>query len=146
MEVAKKLSELEPSGMKAVSLESFCYYVNGEPQRALSVVEQHRELHNEIPIMGALAICSAAAGDEEGARGWLNNLISLPDTSAFKLYFIAFVYLELLDYDQFFAWANKAVDKKEMSFDMLGLYPVMKPILADPRWKALLKRVNLEAV
>ncbi len=145
LENVKKLYELKPGSIQGVSLESFCYYLGGEPKRALSVVEQHRELHNEIPIIGALGICSAAAGDMEAARAWLKKLLDLPDTSAFKALFIAFVHLELRDYDQFFAWANKGVDKKEIGFEMLGLYPVMKPILEDPRWKSLLKRVNLDA-
>jgi adenylate cyclase len=143
-EKLKKRSELDPSRMSKVDLESFYYYLNGDPQRALNEVEKHPELHGEVPIMANLAVYSAAVGDKKTAMGWLEKLKALPDTTAFKAQLIAFIYLELRDYDQFFAWANKAVDSKSFSFTDAELYPNAKRISGDPRHKALLKRVNLD--
>src|SRR2546427_43459 len=143
-EKLERRSRLDPSKVSIVDLVSFYYYLIGDPQRALSEIEKHQELHNAVQIMVDMALYLAATGQKKAAEQWLQRLLALPDTLAYKAQFISYVYLELGDQDQFFAWANKGVDKREMSFDNSELYPNAKRVLSDPRWKALLKRVNLD--
>jgi len=143
-EKLERRSRLDPSKVSIVDLVSFYYYLIGDPQRALSEIEKHQELHNAVQIMVDMALYLAATGQKKAAEQWLQRLLALPDTLAYKAQFISYVYLELGDQDQFFAWANKGVDKREMSFDNTELYPNAKRVLSDPRWKALLKRVNLD--
>jgi adenylate cyclase len=143
-EKLKKRSELDASRVSKLDLESTYYYLSGDPQRALSEVEKHPELHSEVPIIVDLAIYSAAVGDKKTALSWLEKIKALPETTAFKEQMIAVVYLELRDNDQFFAWANKAVDKKSFSFSDAELFPSAKLVMSDPRHKAIFKRVNID--
>ncbi len=140
----ERRSRLNPSRVSEVDNRSFYYYIVGDPQQALREIQKHEELYNELPIMVDMAIYLAATGQTKASQQWLDKLLALPDTTAFKAQFISWVYLELGDYDQFFAWANRAVDKKEMSFSDAELYPKAKQVLSDPRWKEIMKRVNLD--
>jgi tetratricopeptide (TPR) repeat protein len=140
-----RLSNLDPGSVRAVTFRSFCYdVVDGNPKQALEELEKHPELQNEMGMMMSLAVESASAGDREAALRWLEKMLASPDPESFKMGSVAFVHLTLRDYGQFFAWANKAVDRKVMEFVDIELFPDMRPILSDPRWKALLKRANLD--
>jgi len=142
-EKLERQSRLDQSKVSRVDLVSSYYHLTGDPQRALSEIEKHPELQNEIGIIADMAFYLAATEQKKAAQQWLDRLLALPDTTAFRSQFITYIYLELGDYDQAFVWANKAVDKKELRMDNAELYPSMKLILSDRRWKALLKRVNL---
>jgi tetratricopeptide (TPR) repeat protein len=141
-----RMSELDPGSVSSVDVTSFYHYLAGDPARALSEVEKHPELHNEFPIMWDLAMYLAATGAKEAALSWLDRLLAVPETTFAKAWAIALVYAELRDYDRFFVWANKAVDKKEMRFDNLELFPCLRGIAENPRWKALLSRANLDSI
>ena len=143
-EKLERRSRLNPSRVSIVDLLSYYYYLIGDPQQALRELEKHPELYNEVRIIADMAMFLAASGQEKVARQWLDKLLALPDTTAFKAQFIAYVYFELGDYDQGFAWANRAVDKKVHTFYDIELFPRVKRVLADPRWNALMKRVNLD--
>lgn len=144
-EKSERLSKLDPGSPRALTFRSFCYdVVDGNPKVALEELGKHPELHGEMPVMMSLAIESASAGDKEAAHIWLDKILASPSPEPFKISSVPFIYLTLGDYDQFFAWANKAVDKKSMEFVDIELFPDLKPLLSDPRWKALLKRANLD--
>lgn len=140
----EKRSELDQSRLSRVDLTALFYHFVGEPQKALEIYLSHPEFHNEVRLIFGLAAAYAAVGDKTNANIWLEKLLSVPDTTAHKAEYVAYTYCELRDYDQFFFWMNKGVDNREAGFDNFELYPPAKPILADPRWKALLKRVNLD--
>jgi hypothetical protein len=140
------MSELDPGSVSTVDVTSFYHYLSGDPARALSELEKHPELHNEFPIMWDLAMYLAATGAKEAALSQLNKILAVPETTFAKAWAIALVYAELRDYDRFFVWANKAVDKKEMRFDNLELFPCLRGLTEDARWKALLRRANLDAL
>jgi hypothetical protein len=101
-------------------------------------------VHDAVKVRFALAACTAAVGDRDAALSWLDEIFALPDTTAHKAETIAYVYLELHDYDRFFEWMNKGIEKRQVSLDNVEQYPGVKPLLSDPRWKAMMTRANLE--
>ncbi len=143
-EKLQKRSQLDSSPISKVDITALFHHFSGEPKLALEEIKKHPELHDKIRGKFTMAACSAAVGDRETASEWLEKLRDLPDNIARKREYVAYVYLELKDYDQFFAWMNQAVDSKEAGLDNIELYPGIKPVLSDPRWKQLLKKANLE--
>jgi adenylate cyclase len=145
-EKLQKRSTLDPSLVSKVETTAIFHHFAGDSRLALEELRKHPELQSETQVMFALASASAGVGDRKEAEVWLEKLLALPESTARRLEYIAYTYLQLKDYDQFFAWMNRAVDRKEAGLDNIELAPWMKPVLSDPRWKQLLKKANLERV
>ena len=53
-------------------------------------------------------------------------------------------YLALGDYDEAFAWFERAYREKSESLQYLKVYPFFDPVRKDPRFVDLLRRVGLD--
>ncbi len=58
-------------------------------------------------------------------------------------YSIAIIYAGLNDKDQAFEWLNKAYDQRSFFITLLKVETVLDNLRPDPRFKELMKRVNL---
>ena len=146
-EKCERISKVDPGSARALTARAFCFdVVDGNPTRALEELEKYPELREETFVIMSLATTSASLGDREAADSWIKKLLDKPVTNAYATSTVAFVHLSLGDIDQFFAWANKAVDNKMMELVNVELFPDMKPLLSDPRWKALRARANLDKI
>jgi tetratricopeptide (TPR) repeat protein len=65
------------------------------------------------------------------ARGWVDPLI------------LAFVYTDLGDKDQAFAWLDKAYEERATWIIWLGVEPKFDSLRSDPRLAELLRRIGL---
>jgi adenylate cyclase len=140
----QKRSTLDPSLVSKVEITAVFHLFTGDARLALEELRRHPELHGEIQVMFAIAGASAVLGDREEAEAWLEKIKALPENTARRTEYIAYTYLQLKDYDQFFTWMNRAVDRKEAGFDNIELVPWIKPVLSDPRWKQILKKAKLD--
>ena len=52
--------------------------------------------------------------------------------------------LGLGELDEAFAWMNRAIDERDPMMTPIRSYPFFDPIRADPRFEALLRKMNLE--
>jgi len=57
----------------------------------------------------------------------------------------AWTYLGLGEIDEAFAWMDKAIDARDHMMTPIRSYWFLDPIRDDPRFHALLRRMNLEA-
>jgi len=143
-EKLQRLSELDSNPVSQLEATWIFYHHTGQPQKALEEFNKHPEVHDNFNVMCSMAASYAKTGDKASAKALLEKMLNAPDTTAHKAEYVAFTYLELGDYDNFFAWMNRSVDLNEARFGDVELFPSMKPVLSDPRWKALQKRVNLD--
>ncbi len=143
-EKIEKLSKLVPNSPRELTAKAIYYGQIGEPRKGVEEILRHPEHSDDFSVKASLAINTAAAGDKADAFKLLDEMLKAPDTTAYKDMFASFFYMALEDWDQYFFWANRAVDKKQFGFDNLELIPEIKLVTNDPRWKALLKRANLE--
>jgi len=143
-EKLQRKAELDQSPLAQLDMLSLYYQFTGSPEKALEELRKHPEFHDRFRVIFGMACALASTGDKQGALPWLEKLLAFPDTQAYKATFVAYTYALLGDHDQFFAWMNKAVDLNQANLDNLDLFPPMKPLRSDPRYKALFKRVNLD--
>jgi hypothetical protein len=57
---------------------------------------------------------------------------------------IAFIHFGLGDSDRGFEYLEKAVEQKEDGVNWIKVDPSMDSLRSDPRYKSLLRRMNLE--
>ena len=57
----------------------------------------------------------------------------------------AWIYLGLGDVDRAFEWLDRAIDARDQLMMPIKSCPIFDPIRADPRFAALLHKMNLDA-
>lgn len=143
-EKLKRATDIDPGSSFIVDGTSFYHYLRGDLATGLSVLDAHPQFHKEATIIANYAILYAAKGDENKALEWLRRFLEFPESTFGRAWFTAIVYGELGDLDNFFLWANRAVDKKEMRFVNHGLFRGYRKVRDDRRWVDLLARVGLK--
>jgi len=56
---------------------------------------------------------------------------------------VALAYVGLGDYDQAFAWLEKAYDERARAMLSLKVNPLLDPLRSDPRFGALIRRMRI---
>jgi tetratricopeptide (TPR) repeat protein len=92
--------------------------------------------------VGPLAHAYVSAGRIIEAQELLDELLGLPNTELFFPGDISLVYTALGEKDIAFAWLDKAADAFDSRLFQLQ-DPLWDPLRDDPRFKSLLRRLNL---
>jgi TolB-like protein/DNA-binding winged helix-turn-helix (wHTH) protein len=91
---------------------------------------------------GSLARVYAAAGKRPEALKIISNLRELSKQKYVSPYQIAHIYTALGDFDQAFAWLEKAYAARSMALIELKVDPRLDPLRSDPRFQDVLRRMN----
>jgi TolB-like protein/tetratricopeptide (TPR) repeat protein len=127
-------------------------YVNGgrsfvlerRYEDGIRTLEQARKIDPKWPLtLSELAYAYAAAGNQQAARGLLNELDAIGHTRYVDAVPVALVYLRLGDRDRTFSFLEKAYSEKSSSIPWLSAEPRFDPVRSDPRFQNLLRRVGL---
>ena len=109
--------------------------------------EEGRRLSGGVagPSFG-LAHLEAASGNEAGARRILEELIGARSKRVVSAWGIAALHASLGDADEAFRWLDVALEERATGLMLLRVHPRLDRIRQDPRYKALLRKVGLDAV
>jgi len=112
--------------------------MNGEPAAALR--EYELEEGEDDRLIGR-ALTLKALGRAREADAALTTLeANYADADG---YAIACIYASRGNLDQAFAWLSRAYDQHDRSLTLLKIDPALRPIIGDPRYQALLRKMNL---
>jgi TolB-like protein/tetratricopeptide (TPR) repeat protein len=112
---------------------------------AVSELRKCVELSNRAPVwLGWLGLGLAQKGDIAESRALLAQLHAAADEKYIPASCFAWIHLGLGELEQAFAWMNRAVDERDPMMTPIRSYPFFDPIQADPRFAALLRKMNLE--
>ncbi|MEO6970120.1 MAG: tetratricopeptide repeat protein, partial [Chthoniobacterales bacterium] len=92
-----------------------------------------------------IAYAWTRAGDPAKARTLLDEFLALSAQRYIPPYNIAAVYLGLGEYDQTFAWLEKAYTDHDVRLSFLRVDPKWHPVRDDPRFVSILQRIGLES-
>ncbi len=92
------------------------------------------------------AFCAAVTGQPERAKEFLRELEALPPDEVLAINLAqvyGYGYGCLSDLDGCFRWLEKAVQDRRIAFREWRMDPLLEPVRKDPRFRVLLKQMNL---
>lgn len=137
--------DLEPSYFYAHTFLGRAYLQAGKKQEALKSFERAYELESEnSENLANLAYAQGVTGNKVEAQRAVDRLLEKSKNEYVAPYYIAIAYAGLGENEDAFKWLERAYEDKS---DSLILYltadPQMDGIRSDPRYKDLLRRMNL---
>ena len=137
--------DLEPTYFYAHNFLGRAYLQAGKITQAVAAFERARDLERENPENWAnLAYAYGLSGKRDEAEKIIAYLKDLSRTNYVAPYYLAIAYAGLGDNEQTFKCIEQAYEDRS---DSLILYltadPQMQKIRSDPRYKEMLKRLNL---
>ncbi|TMQ47851.1 MAG: tetratricopeptide repeat protein [Candidatus Eisenbacteria bacterium] len=119
----------------------------GRFDEARGQYEEGRRMSGGVagPSFG-LGHLEASSGNEAGARKILQDLTEARSRRVVSAWGIAALHASLGDVDEAFRWLDFAVDEHATGLMFLRVHPRLDRIRQDPRYRALVRKVGLDAV
>ena len=146
IEQFKNALEFDPNLQAINMLIGHAYLEKGEYEEAIRVLKRFIK---EYPVpdvfsLGLLGYACGKAGYVDEAKKILEELQDLNRKSHVTAYHLGLIYFGFGEEEKGFDWLNKAVDEHESIILFLHLDSSFDPLRSHPRYKALLRKMNLE--
>jgi TolB-like protein/Flp pilus assembly protein TadD len=136
--------ELDPNFTWAYVIRGRILQAQGRLGEALPLLEKARALEPRLPeALAALGSAQAAAGNATAARGALARLTELSRQRHVAPFDFATLYVSLGDHDQALVRLEEAYVERSYLMPSLGVLPIFDGMRGEPRFQALLRRMNL---
>lgn len=144
----KRTLELNASSVAVHVWLGLAYRQMGKLQEALGEMQRATEIshldsnHKGASFLPRLAEIYAAAGRPKQALALLKDLEALPKREQSAPAF-ALVEIALGKQDEALRWLEAGFQNRDIDMTLIGVEPGYKPIRSDPRFRGLLKKMNL---
>jgi hypothetical protein len=116
----------------------------GMPDEAVAELRKAAELSGNVPLMlGWLGMALARSGQDAEAETLVDRLSIISEVAYVPPSSFAWIQLGLGDFDDAFAWMDRAIDARDPMMVPIQSYPFLDPLRNDPRFHALLRKMNL---
>jgi DNA-binding winged helix-turn-helix (wHTH) protein/Tfp pilus assembly protein PilF len=120
------------------------YADQGRLGEAIELIERSRATDRNKPVgFGILTGLYARAGRRADAQKLLATMLQIAEAGYISPVSVAIAYAGLGEVDEAFTWLDKACFEHDFSLSSLKVDPLYDPLRRDPRFQALLHRVNL---
>ncbi|HUE82500.1 MAG TPA: tetratricopeptide repeat protein [Pyrinomonadaceae bacterium] len=134
---------LDPNFYVARANLCWAYSAKGMHGEAIAECRKARELNDDPFIKGYLALVLARSGQREEARKLLNEL-KLESTRGYVTsYGLALAHIGLNEKEEALVWLEKEVAERGYWSGVYAVAPELDDLRSDPRFKDMLKRLNL---
>ena len=96
-------------------------------------------------MLGILGFAYAKAGKTVEARKILEELQNLSQKGYVQPSSFPWIYMGLGEIEKSFDWLEKAIEEREGIIIHIDIEPSLDPLRSQPRYKALLRKMNLES-
>ncbi|MFL6467599.1 MAG: tetratricopeptide repeat protein [Pyrinomonadaceae bacterium] len=139
-----KLIEMDPNFPAAYQYIALSYIRQGKIAEAVASAEKSVEMGNRSGIaLGDLGYVYALAGRKNDARAVVKELEAKYARREAKPMFIAVVYAGLGEKDKMFEWLGKGLEERSGQLAEIRWQMPFEPFRDEPRFKDLLKGMNL---
>jgi TolB-like protein/Tfp pilus assembly protein PilF len=140
-----KTVEMDPDFIHTHGLLGLVYLEKSMHEEALSEFQKEGTISKGIEPTAEIwiGIFYAKTGKVNKARKILEDLIKRSKQEFVSPYFIAILYFNLKEKDKGFSWLDKAYKENDSWLNFLKVDPGFDSVRSDPRFKALLKRMDL---
>lgn len=146
LEKARQLVEHEPEHPLAHMALGHVYLGMQRFDESVTALRRAVEISSEFPFMlGWFGMALGLRGHTAEARAVLERLHSIAAQRFVLPTSFAWVCLGLGEIDDAFVWMQRAVDRNDEWIHPLRTYPFLDRLRSDPRFHALLRKLNLES-
>ena len=146
LEQARVVLELDPTFYWGHHAMGACYRDRRMYDEAIAAQRRAVEFSGETPLeLGWLGLVLAQSGNHAEARAVLDRLHVIASRACVPPSSFAWIHLGFGETDSAFEWCNRAVDARDDMMMAIKSYVFFDSLRADPRYAALLRRMNLEA-
>jgi serine/threonine-protein kinase len=146
MDEGCRMIAAEPTHFLGHWVIGVAYTELGDLDEAVTAFERAHELSGGVPFtLGFLAYACGLAGKKEHTRRLLEHAEGMAAAGYVSPFAIAICHVGLGDYDAAFEWWSRAVDVRDPLIMPIKTLPIFDPVRGDPRYRALLGRMNLSA-
>jgi TolB-like protein/thioredoxin-like negative regulator of GroEL len=136
----QRMLEIEPDSMRAVAQLVIVDLLAGHPEQARARLE-----NSQVADLGnwrAIAACFVqhSLGHEEESRAALEKVIA--EAARFGAFQIAEMYAWRGEKDQALTWLERAYAQRDGGLTRLKTDPLLDPVRSDPRYAALVRKMN----
>jgi tetratricopeptide (TPR) repeat protein len=141
---AQKLVELERDQHFAYMVLGLAHLGMQRFEESVAAQRKAAELSSEFPlVLGWLGLAFGLGGYTEEAQGVLERLRVIGRERFVLPTSFAWIHLGLGEIDEAFAFMEQAADNNDEWIHPLKTYPFLDPFRSDPRFHALLRKLNL---
>jgi tetratricopeptide (TPR) repeat protein len=117
----------------------------GAGAEAIAALERAYELSGGAPFtLGYLAYANGRGGRADEARALLERASEAAKVGYIPPSTFAFGYIGLGDWNAAFEWLDRAIEGRDPLIMPIKTYAFLDPVRGDPRYRALLHKMNLE--
>ncbi|MFN0280326.1 MAG: tetratricopeptide repeat protein [Pyrinomonadaceae bacterium] len=144
VEQLRKTIELDPNYWLARTCLGRAYEQKGDINQAIAEYQRARQVEENVPEpLALLGRAYALSGKKAEAEKAIDELKELSKRTYVPPYNFAIVYAGLGNKDEAFAYLNRAYDDRSYYLAWLKVDSQLDSLRDDPRFKDLLKRMNL---
>jgi len=145
MREARFTERLDPESYTAqMTIGNICRE-SGMLQEAIAAHRRAIELSGGVTQMqGLLGLDMARSGNTAEARSLLQRLQATASQAYVSPTSFAWIHLGLGEIDDAFVYMERSIDEGDAFIIPIKTYPFLDPLRADPRFHALLRKMNLE--
>jgi TolB-like protein/Tfp pilus assembly protein PilF len=141
----RRVLAVDPDHVPANLFLGMALIAHGQPEKAISPLEKVvAGSKRTIDAFGVLVMAYAQAGRRTHALRLLGELKRRQQTSYVPAGAFVNAYLGLGDYEQTFAWLERAAQERSNILEYVKVHPFFDPLRGDPRFAALVRRVGLD--
>ena len=137
--------EMDPDFEVARGLLAITYSFKGMHEQAGVEIRKLKDLENEPMHVSWIGCIEALAGNNVQAASALQRLQDLSTRTYVAPTWMMFLCAAMGEREQFFAWADRVLAERAVAGAIpLKVNPLFDSVRSDPRYAALLRRVNFE--
>ncbi len=145
MREARFIEKLDPEFYLAEMVIGNVCRESGMLKEAIAAHRRAVELSGGVPqMLGLLGLDMARSGNTAEARSLLQRLQATASQAYVSPTSFAWIHLGLGEIDDAFLWMEKSIDEGDAFIIPIMTYPFLDPLRSDPRFFALLHKMNLE--
>jgi Flp pilus assembly protein TadD len=144
IETFRRAHEMDPSLFVPLGYLGFAQTLKGQYTDAIATFRKAIEVSDGSPnAKSHLAYALAKAGQRDEALKLVDELKRQAAHQHIASFHFAIPYIGLGDKDEAFFWIGKGVDEQSIGVAELDVHPWFDDLRSDPRFTALLERMNL---
>jgi TolB-like protein/Tfp pilus assembly protein PilF len=146
IEILQKTLEMDPNFSNTHLYLGTTYLQKSMFEEAMAEFKKEKEIKKGVDLYAdaMIMVTKALMGEKEEARRMLNDFKEQPKHVYINPYLFAFIYVALGEDDLGFKYLEKAYKEHDTYLRRLKVDELFDSIRSDPRFKALLKKMNLE--